>query len=373
MGQQLDRQATFNEQIAYAVRDVEALTSIVEERHKLGWINLDHRLGRAETETQRVERRLVESVRTFGGSLAELDVRLNDAEGQLAGVGSRWTAVFAALDELRGEVEHRRAENAALRARVEALEAASQTPNDGETPLPGPRPGAAPSFIDAIYLEFEESFRGSREHVRKRQEPYLRDVAHLKRSSSPVVDIGPGRCEWLEILASEEIPAYGCDQNEGMVALGRSFGVEVKVGDGIGHLQSLRASSVGAVTAFHVVEHLTLPDLVLFLDAALEALEPGGVLILETPNPTNLVIGASGFYVDPTHVRPLPPQLLEFLTRSRGFADVEVRFVNPLRDDWPPPTGDPLDPVRAEVSWWLFGPQDYAIVAKKPGRDGTPS
>jgi O-antigen chain-terminating methyltransferase len=39
---------------------------------------------------------------------------------------------------------------------------------------------------------------------------------------------------------------------------------------------------------------------------------PGGLLILETPNPENLVVGACTFWYDPTHIRPLPPAMMRF-------------------------------------------------------------
>jgi hypothetical protein len=40
-----------------------------------------------------------------------------------------------------------------------------------------------------------------------------------------------------------------------------------------------------------------------FLDEALRALMHGGMLILETPNPENLRVGAYAFYNDPTRRR----------------------------------------------------------------------
>ena len=50
---------------------------------------------------------------------------------------------------------------------------------------------------------------------------------------------------------------------------------------------------------------------------------------METPNPENVIVGASTFYLDPGHVRPLPPGLLSFLLEARGLASVETRFLHP--------------------------------------------
>ncbi len=119
------------------------------------------------------------------------------------------------------------------------------------------------------------------------------------------------------------------------------------------------------------MEHLATDSLLEFLDLALRALAPGGVLILETPNPENLLVGAWRFYLDPTHRHPLPARLLSFLVSSRGFAEVAVRYIE--RPDLPPVP----HPRRGEswesdvaavvevVNQHLFGPQDYAVLARR--------
>jgi O-antigen chain-terminating methyltransferase len=109
------------------------------------------------------------------------------------------------------------------------------------------------------------------------------------------------------------------------------------------------------VTAFHVIEHLGVEELIELIAASARALRPGGCLLVETPNPTNLIMGACDFYNDPTHRSPLPPDLTAFLVSVHGFGDIEVRHLNPTRvaDD------DRTDPG---VSCLLYGPQDYAVL-----------
>jgi O-antigen chain-terminating methyltransferase len=87
---------------------------------------------------------------------------------------------------------------------------------------------------------------------------------------------------------------------------------------------------------------------------------PGGLLILETPNPENLVVGACTFWYDPTHIRPLPPAMLRFYVESAGFSPVRTaRFY--LRTDGPDrATMD--EPVSPSVD----GPLDYGLLAQKP-------
>ncbi|MEZ5139843.1 MAG: hypothetical protein R2711_14085 [Acidimicrobiales bacterium] len=143
-------------------------------------------------------------------------------------------------------------------------------------------------------------------------------------------------------------------------------------GDALAHLRELEPGTVRAVTSFHVVEHLSLDTLVGLLDAALVALAPGGALLLETPNPTNLNVGAASFYLDPTHLKPLHPQFLEFLVAQRGFATVEARYLNPEGgaelevDDLAPLAGrDRARQVVDRINWALGGPLDVGIVARK--------
>ena len=98
------------------------------------------------------------------------------------------------------------------------------------------------------------------------------------------------------------------------------------------------------------------------LGEILRVLRPGGLFILETPNPENLMVGALKFHMDPTHVTPLPPELMEFTLEQSGFTQIQVARLSP----------DPLlDPARdagtaPDVASLLYGPRDYAIRARKP-------
>ena len=56
------------------------------------------------------------------------------------------------------------------------------------------------------------------------------------------------------------------------------------------------------------------------------ALSPGGVLLLETQNPECLAIYSQSFYVDPTHVRPVPAAQLRFWMEETGFRQIDMRI-----------------------------------------------
>jgi O-antigen chain-terminating methyltransferase len=86
-------------------------------------------------------------------------------------------------------------------------------------------------------------------------------------------------------------------------------------------------------------------------------------LILETPNPENLVVGAHTFHNDPTHTAPIPPAVGKFLVTQRGFADATVWRLHPVADA-PDVPGD--DPGTQRLNTLLNGPQDYAVLASRP-------
>ncbi|HRW36325.1 MAG: methyltransferase domain-containing protein [Acidimicrobiales bacterium] len=224
---------------------------------------------------------------------------------------------------------------------------------------------------ERLYEDLEDRFRGTADEVRAKVAPYLADI-EATTVDGPVLDVGCGRGEWLGMLAEAQVEAYGIDTNEVVVERCRAQGLDVRAGDALAHLREVEPGTVRAVTSFHVVEHLSLDTLVGLLDAALVALAPGGALILETPNPTNLNVGAASFYLDPTHLKPLHPQFLEFLVAQRGFATVEGRYLNPEGgaelevDDLAPLAGrDRARQVVDRINWALGGPMDFGIVARK--------
>jgi len=173
-----------------------------------------------------------------------------------------------------------------------------------------------------FYRAFEDRHRGSLEFVRQRLEVYrpmlevLRGVVAERR----VTDLGCGRGEWLDTLQSMGFEADGVDLDEGMLAAPRERGLSVQVADAIEHLDALPDASRAMISALQVVEHIPFEQVQALVAHAHRVLVPGGLLLLETPNPQNLVVATETFYLDPTHVRPVPQQLLEFLLEYQGFA-----------------------------------------------------
>ena len=220
----------------------------------------------------------------------------------------------------------------------------------------------------SFYRAFEDKYRGSRELITARLRvylPYIQPLA-LIHPERPVLDLGCGRGEWLELLHQHQINAYGMDLDEGMLSACRERGLNVTQGDALAHLQAQPDQSLLAVTGFHIAEHLPFVQLQTLFAQAHRVLMPGGLLILETPNPENLLVGTANFYIDPTHQRPLPSQLLTFLAEHQGFGPVQLlRLQEEARLANRAPRS--LYDVLANVS------PDYAIVAQLPAAPDQPN
>jgi len=212
-----------------------------------------------------------------------------------------------------------------------------------------------------FYKEFEDRYRGSRELIKSRLQVYLPFVEQLKVLYEPAmaIDLGCGRGEWLELLSETGVAALGVDIDDGMLSACRAANLPVQTGEAIPYLQSLADESQAVVSGFHIAEHIPFADLQVLVQEALRVLKPAGLLILETPNPENIVVGTSSFYVDPTHQRPIPPQLLTFLPEFYGFVRTKVLRLQESSHASPSEENLGLFDVFYGVS------PDYAIVAQK--------
>jgi len=156
-----------------------------------------------------------------------------------------------------------------------------------------------------------------------------------------------------------------------MVEHCRERGFDVTHADAVNVMRREPEGSHALVSAFHLIEHLPFDVLYNLVDQANRILAPGGVLILETPNPENVLVGSHTFYHDPTHRNPITPTAISFLLTYLGFSDVEIRRFNPYPEEAKVP-GD--DPLTARVNGHLCGPQDFAVVGRKaaPATENAP-
>lgn len=147
-------------------------------------------------------------------------------------------------------------------------------------------------------------------------------------------------------------------------------------------LDEVGPATVGLVTAMEVIEHIPPGEQLDFVTALVQRVEPGGLLVLSTPDESGYLGGWSGYA---PHIGPLSaPQLQALLTTAAPSAHVHVwrlegdafhlgsvrRLVQPVANRlW-----TRLEPVLAPITHQLVGPATaLANVARRhAGPDMAP-
>ncbi len=222
-------------------------------------------------------------------------------------------------------------------------------------------------LLDSLYVTFEDKFRGSREEIKDHLAVYLPLLKEAAAGSveHPVLDIGSGRGEWLELLRENDLTARGVDINETLASQCRQRGLEVEIQDAFEYMCSLPDGCLGAVTGFHIIEHLPMETVLELYAEANRVLVSGGLAIFETPNPQNLLVGACNFYADPTHKRPLYPETQQFFLEYRGFSRVELKYLHPHEAGTRLPE-DEAPELASRLNDLLSCARDYAVIGYKP-------
>ena len=219
-------------------------------------------------------------------------------------------------------------------------------------------------LLDSLYFSLEDVLRGTPEQIKEEVKVYL-PVLQNAGISSDILDVGCGRGEWLQVLREEGLQARGIDTNRILVQQCKELSLDVEEREALSYLGSLSDGSLNAVTAFHFAEHLPLETLVKFLDESGRTLKPGGLIILETPNPENLLVGSCNFYLDPTHKNPIPIPTMKLLLEARGFRCEEVLKLHAVSST----KIEVKDQLTSHLNHFLYGPMNYAVVARKPNID----
>lgn len=215
--------------------------------------------------------------------------------------------------------------------------------------------------LHSVY--FQATFGGEERVIRAQSERFL----DLFRGRHRVVDLGSGRGTFLELMRDHGVGAYGVDLDERMIEAARARGLSVVSGDAVEHLRGLEPASVDGLYARHLAEHILPGELVALLRLCRRALAPGSPLVFVTPNPRTLTVGAHTFWMDPAHMRPIPPDLFRFYLEVEGFEGVEVVTFEPTEGPRLSESGD--DAARENfrlLNETLFGDRDYAVVGRTP-------
>lgn len=205
-----------------------------------------------------------------------------------------------------------------------------------------------------FYAYHQNKFRDSKV-AKANQKSYIKYLKPLIKNKvkSPFIELGFGDGTFIEMLKDNNITnVIGVDINPIYIAKAKEKGYEVVQSDAVEYMREL-SKPIAGFSSFHLFEHLTFDQVYVILSHAYINLEKQGVVIIETPNPENVQTSSHYFYLDYTHVRPLPPLLLESLMEFIGYKNIRIVKRNPMKK------------YKTETDRVLYGEQDYAIVATK--------
>jgi SAM-dependent methyltransferase len=306
---------------------------------------LFRRVTRADQERQRnFNVASLELITDLRRDMADLQRDVRHLQEQLPVAVRRNDALVAAIDQ--------KIESVASRVR--------------DLTLPALEGVSAPGFSgNVVYRGLEDALRGSAVATRESMRAY----ATMAQGSQPVLDVGCGRGEFLELCLEMGIVARGIDSNERSVAGLRERGLDVVHGLIPRDLHAFADGSLGTLLASHVVEHLHSDDLIALFSEARRLLRPSGLFIIETPNASSVVMATADFWRDPTHIAPRPAALLTVFGRQFGFEVAESRTLEPysasnlLRIE--PGSPPQMQRVVERLNELLFGDQNLRMVLRR--------
>ena len=370
----LERQVAYNRANARVTTHIK---ECIEEVDSLQAQALRAATGKMEA-LEQSQAEICDTVLSTDAQLREMRATQSQLREAMLAAESRLSAEVAAQSQAieaereAGQAQRERLARAErkLRRILHALNA--DRPQDGrvDSTVAGDKPAVQLPELEPEfdYQAFEDRFRGPEEEIKERQRVY---VPYFEGRDN-VLDFGCGRGEFLELLHENGVQARGVDLDLDMVLLCRDKGLDVVQGEAFEYLGSLPDESVGGVFAAQVIEHVPPRRVIELVRLCYRKLAPGAALILETPNPSCLMVFADSFYKDLSHVHPLHPDTMHYLFGAAGFHEVEVRFSAPIPASRRIPhlqvPGADLEPFNQGIerlNSLLFGFQDFAVIGRK--------
>lgn len=312
------------------------------------------------------------SLRQFQAAVARAmqeQLRLFTAilQNHIARLDRRVDELSARSDELQGMRIDERLRSLELKLRRIDSPGVSPAPHNAARAESLPAQSShSDEALDFDYFLFQEYHRGSEALIKERQESYV----EYFRGRFPVWDLGCGRGEFLDLLRQWSISCQGVDSNRDAVQLCRDKGLPVTQGDIFEFMENAADASIGGIFSAQVIEHLPVELQFRFVELCCRKLKPGSPLVLETINPECVFALVRNFYLDPTHIRPVHPELLKFVLESKGFRDVQVSFSGPVEGKYLEKLSWADDPklqemgrILTNLNNFIFGFQDYAVIA----------
>jgi 2-polyprenyl-3-methyl-5-hydroxy-6-metoxy-1,4-benzoquinol methylase len=248
------------------------------------------------------------------------------------------------------------------------LGAATVTPRpavEGPTPLQG-------SEKDFRYHAFEQIFRQPSGGLKETLRRYL---PYFTGAPEPILDLGCGRGEFLQLMQESGKDSYGVDFNQYEVERLTAAGLKATAGDIQEHLVQLSNESTGGVFCAQVIEHLHPDSVYTILSELHRVMKADAPLVIETVNPLSVFAYHHLFFKDPTHVFPVHPDTLIFMLRYTGFRDVQAHLITPVpaqqklpepkKEDFSPAAYQYVKTLTGKLNQLLYDSMEYYVVGVK--------
>lgn len=187
---------------------------------------------------------------------------------------------------------------------------------------PQPSPNQLTDFYEAQYHK-QKSGYGYKEDLQTLDPYYQKKIERLSLyKGKKLLDIGTGSGQFLEAAERKDFIAQGIEVSKKALSQAKSRGLLIKRGD----FETLGIrDKFDIITLFQVLEHFRDP-----LKAAKKIyrlLEPGGIVIIATPNQESSVarfFGKKWWGYRPEHLFLFNPQTLRLLLQKAGFSQIEI-------------------------------------------------
>lgn len=212
--------------------------------------------------------------------------------------------------------------------------------------------------MDFDFLRYMDVRPENQRHIQSHYLPYF---AQCKR----VVDLACGDADFVDLLMEQGIDVLGVDSDDKAFAASAAKGRPVVQQDVFDWLAAQPDASVDGVFSAHLIEHLPYPKVVELIEQSYRILQPGGVILLVTPNARSVFSHLEMFYTHFGHITFYHPRLVCFFYDRAGFVDSQFGEN--------PQTASPLFPEarriqtdRPEFSAGLEARPEAASVSPEP-------
>jgi O-antigen chain-terminating methyltransferase len=205
---------------------------------------------------------------------------------------------------------------------------------------------------------FSEHFRGDSAELARQFSWIVNWLNENLSENSTLVDLGGGSGYLLSSISKSGLKKINVDSNSNYACSEIDENIHFINQNMFEYLDSIQNGSVDCFILSHVIEHLDFNDAYSLINLIKAKTKIGGFFVLATPNIETIHV-LSTFWLDPTHVRPYPKLLLQFMLQYSGFEIIEDETDTPVL-----PNLSPITDLLTQTLTKLFGDQNLTLICK---------